>query len=317
MVKVLVKAVKMPSNNEKWRDALIQRHILVLMGMVSVHILLNDTEPIIASLIRESLRIAPEQLTKRLSAANSLIREIRSIRFKMWDEIDRLWLKSMEDLVVQEAKFLKSTLRGFAPKVGIPKVSLLRGLVETTSFQGRTLSEWGMDIRTNDWMRISDQIRIGVVQGESSSAIAQGVVGTAKLKGTDGVTQITRRHAETISRTATTHFMGVSQNKIVLLNEDLFDNELFVAVLDGVTTKECRRFNGQHFPLGVGPQPPINWNCRSRRIPVMVGGGVMPNPSNLDDWMHSQPISFQNKVLGIKQAKLFRQGNVVLDKLVV
>ncbi len=83
MVKVLVKAVKMPSNNEKWRDALIQRHILVLMGMVSVHILLNDTEPIIASLIRESLRIAPEQLTKRLSAANSLIREIRSIRFKI------------------------------------------------------------------------------------------------------------------------------------------------------------------------------------------------------------------------------------------
>jgi hypothetical protein len=62
-------------------------------------------------------------------------------------------------------------------------------------------------------------------------------------------------------------------------NADLFTEEQFVATLDARTTPVCRANDGQRFPLGKGPRPPLHFGCRSLRVPVLDGELLGQRPS--------------------------------------
>jgi hypothetical protein len=63
-----------------------------------------------------------------------------------------------------------------------------------------------------------------------------------------------------------------------MANQDLFSEEQFVATLDARTTPVCRSLDGKRYPVGKGPIPPLHFNCRSLRVPVLDGDALGKRP---------------------------------------
>lgn len=362
--------------NEELFDALVRHQIglLNLSGSIRNRIfrILDATEADLANQIRRRLRGAtPATLgTRRLQL---LLESIRKTRLTAWNQVTAEWVNEMLELSIAEAATATGIVRTVSPVVlnlALPAPELLRAIVTTRPFQGRTMREWARSVRNSDLSRIEDQIKIGIVQGESSQAIARRVVGTVRQRGRNGVTEITRRDAAAITRTAVNAVSNTARRELFKANADLFDEELYVATLDARTTPICRSLDGDVFPVGEGPIPPLHFNCRSLRVAILDGQvigarpvrnftqqglvreyarreglgnirsrkdlprghkgafdkfsrtrireltGTVPAKVTYGQWLGRQPAQFQNDVLGVTRARLFRRGDVTLDRFV-
>lgn len=172
---------------------------------------------------------------------------------------------------------------------------------------------------------IVQQVKGGVVAGLTTTEIAKDIL--RSMKG------INRRQAETLVRTTTNHISQLARDLTIAENSDIVDRELFVATLDGRTTSICGSLDGKTFAEGEGPKPPLHWNCRSTRIPVVKkeyqlplearrpsvgadGAEVVKGTTTYNSWLKGQPKAFQEDALGVTKAKLFREGGLKLDKFV-
>jgi len=357
--------------NEAFFDAIIRHQIglLRVSGKIrnDVVAILDATEADIAEQIRRRLKNS-----QSISRQTALIESIRAIRNEAWRKSAAVWREEIIDVAKAEPAFMAQALKTVAPvtlDLALPAASTLTTIATQKPFEGKLLREWSKDIARADLGRIEQAIKIGITQGESSAAIARRVVGTVAQKGKDGVTEITRRQANAITRTAV---MGVTnQAKREFYNENaaLFDSEIYVATLDSRTTPICQSLDGNKYPVGEGPIPPMHIQCRSTRVASVDGEAIGTRPykatteqelvreynrangttatsrsalprghkgqfdsfarqrirektGTLDakvtyqDWLTRQSKEFQGDVLGQTRAKLFRDGNLKLDKFV-
>jgi SPP1 gp7 family putative phage head morphogenesis protein len=366
------------TSNEQYFDALIrhQIHLIRMAGSVSNRVvdLLNKNEKDIVERVKRAMRFSTKGPTPaNLRRAIALQKEIEEIRKPMWQEIQKIWDSEMKDLTKEEVLFLSNAMQTVLPVLitpNTPPFSVLVSLVNNNPFDGKTLKEWGKHIEQSDLNRITDSIRIGIAQGEGTNTIARRVIGTAALRGQDGTTQITRKAAIGITRTAVTAFSNLAKRDFYKANADIIEQELYSATLDGVTTAICRSLDGELFPLGVGPIPPLHFNCRSLRVAVLDGTvlgsrpsvpitekglvreftkqnnlaltssrarlprgtkgafdrfarerageliGQVPAKVSYQEWLTKQSNTFQDDVLGVTKARLFRKGGLTLDKFV-
>ncbi len=268
----------MATANENFRDALLRHQIglLRLSGSIrnEVWSLLDATEQDLVEQIRR--KIKPGGRTpgnvKRLQA---LERAIVGIRGGAWGDVSKLWKKEFTDLALQQPQFIASALLTSHPlsfDLALPSPQLLKTIVTARPFDGKILRDWSRGVASSDLGRIMDEINIGLTQGESNKAIARRVVGTRAQKGADGVTAIARRDAAAITRTATNHVSNQANREFFKENEDVFSAEIYTATLDGRTTPVCRSLDGRRFPVGVGPIPPLHFQCRSLRVAAFDDG---------------------------------------------
>ena len=274
----------MASSNDELLDAVIRHQIglMRLSGKIRKDIvrLLDSTENDLRNRIESMLvgDITAPATLRRLEKLDAVIREIRAGAIS---EVLGVWQQEFRDLTVAEASFMGSAIKTVSPvllDVITPEVARLRALVTSNPFEGRTLKEWAVNVANADVSRIMSQVKIGMVQGESSAEIARRVVGTAQLKGKDGVTEITRRNAAAITRTATNFYSNEAKKLLFIDNSDLFTEELFVATLDGLTTAVCRSLDGETFPIGVGPRPALHFGCRSVRVALLASTALGTRP---------------------------------------
>lgn len=276
----------MATANQELFDALVRHQILLLRVSEGIRLriqrLLDATEADIADRIRSRLLNATGLTTSaNVRRLETLLRMIRATRLRAWEEVTEAWLEELVELSRQEPVLLQGILQTVSPvqlSLLLPAVDQLKALVTAEPFKGQTLAKWASTIAQGDLRRIEDQIRMGMIAGEGSAEIARRVVGSARLRGTDGVTQITRREAEAITRTAVNHISNMARREFMLLNADLFIEEQFVATLDSRTTPVCRSYDGRRFKIGKGPIPPLHFNCRSLRVPVIDGHALGSRP---------------------------------------
>jgi SPP1 gp7 family putative phage head morphogenesis protein len=272
--------------NELWFDALV-RHQVYLMRFAGgvrndINGLLNATEKAMADRIHAMLTGKTKLSSARLRKAESLIEQLKQIRSEVWIEADGVWKETMRGLTVAEVAQTNRSLDTVSPaklSTQLPSAAKLHSLVKTLPFEGKVLSSWAKKVAADDINRIASQIRIGVVQGETTQQIARRIIGTAKLKGADGVTQITRRNAEAITRTAVNSFSNAAREMYFGENKDIFDKEIYTATLDGRTTPICRALDGDRFPVGEGAMPPLHFNCRSLRVAEINGEAIGMRPA--------------------------------------
>ncbi len=273
--------------NEEFFDALVRHQIglLRLSGSTrdKVHKLLDATEKDMAALIRRRLAGARGlEAPADVRRLQTLLKSIRATRLRAWDQVTETWVEELREIARAEPAAIDGMLKTVSPVVletTLPSVSLLDSIVQTRPFDGKTLRSWASSIRQADISRIEDQIRIGLVQGESSDAIARRVVGTARLRGRNGVTEITRRQAAGITRTAVNAFTNQAKREFYRANADVFEEELYTATLDARTTRVCSSLDGETFPVGEGPIPPLHFNCRSLRVAVIDGQVIGSRPA--------------------------------------
>ena len=274
----------MPTANEALFDALVRHQIglLRLSGRVRnrVHKLLDATEDDIAAQITRRLAnhtgLDTPASVRRLER---LLARIRATRAKAWDAVTGTWVEELQALARAEPVTTADIIRTVSPvqvALALPPDADLSALVTRQPFEGKVLRAWAKDIERADLDRIQSQIRIGLVAGESARAIARRVVGTVRNRGKDGVTQVTRRNAEAITRTAVNHVSNRARGAFFEANQDVFSEEQYVSTLDSRTTPVCRSLDGKRYPVGKGRFPPQHVACRSIRVAVL-GGEVVGN----------------------------------------
>ena len=233
--------------------------------------ILNQTESRISNLIKSSLGSSnglntPKDWTK----LQELLESITTIRTMAWKEVSTVWLSEMVQLASNEPAFMSNLIQSSLPvfiSPIIPEPRLLKSIALSRPFQGRVLKDWAQKMQYDDLARISNVIQLGMVAGEGNVQIARRVIGTGTLNGVDGVTEQTRGSVERLVRTATNYIANNARNEFFKENETIFDMQEYVATLDIRTTPLCAGLDGQLFPLGKAPVPPLHFGCRSVLIP--------------------------------------------------
>ena len=277
--------------NEEVRDALIRHQVglIRLSGSMSDRVvsLLNATEDDLAgAIVRRTRFIAgrgPVNVRSGKSAdrLRALLADVRRIRSAAIGEALTLWDRELTDIAVAEPAFAVAAIKNAAPTLIdplLPDRSRLVSIVKSRPFEGRTLRQWARSLERADLDRIDRAVKIGLVQGEHPRTIARRVVGTARLRGSDGVTQITRRNAEAISWTAVNAIANEARTEFARSNRDLIAWERFVATLDARTTPICMSLDGKLYPVGEGEIPPVHIKCRSLRVMVLSDEYVSERP---------------------------------------
>jgi len=367
----------MATVNEEFFDAIVRHQIFLmrLSGSIRNDVikLLDATEVDIAARIRSDLLNNKGFSRTSLRKLQTLEKYISTVRLKAWQEIDEVWLTELTELAKAEPEFVSKLLKTTVPVIldtVIPPAPVLEAIVTSAPFEGKTMHQWSKTIAAQDITRITNQIKIGMVQGQTSAQIARRVVGTVRLNGKDGVTEISRRHAATLTRTAVNHISNTAKRSFYKANESIFTGELYVATLDSRTSPICRSLDGKTFPVAVGPIPPMHFNCRSVRVGIIGKGpigrrpakattqkkllrdytkennlkpvssrsnlprghkgkfdafsgveirkatGTVPAKVSYQQWLGRQSVEFQDDVLGKTKGKLFRKGDLTLDRFV-
>jgi len=265
--------------NEAFFDALIRHQVSLLRYSASLQkdtaVLLDKTEAAISAAIVKGLSTKPGLNSPRdVKKLNALLKKVKDMRKKALNKVDALWLKELTEMAENEPALVDGLLKTVNPTVletSLPAAVLLRKLALAKPFEGRSLKEWSKGFAAADLRRIEDQIKIGIVQGEDSKTIARRVVGTKAARGLNGATAITRREASTITRTAINAIANQARRAYYEMNNTLFSKELYVATLDARTTRVCSSLDGNLYNIGVGPIPPLHFNCRSLRVAVVNG----------------------------------------------
>lgn len=250
----------------------------------------------------------------------------------------------LDALAEYEGEFQIRALEAATPiKVDFvtPAPSQLAAAARSRPLMGRHLRDWFADLPKQQTQRVSAAIMSGVVEGRTTPQIVRELRGTRAQGYRDGLLAVDRRHAEAVVRTAVNHTANAAKEEIFGANADLIKGVQWVATLDGRTSAVCRARDGQVYKVGKGPRPPAHPNCRSTTVPVLksyremgldieqVKGtrfarrgmdgkeldGRVAEDVTYDAWLRRQPKDFQEDVLGVKKAALFRAG-LTMDKFV-
>jgi hypothetical protein len=68
--------------------------------------------------------------------------------------------------------------------------------------RGKSIAAWGAILARDEKKRIDTALRSGLVGGLNSTALARKVLGSAQIRGVDGVTEITRRKIALLGKAA-------------------------------------------------------------------------------------------------------------------
>lgn len=343
--------------NEQFRDILVRRQIALAHFE---HTLTSDVVDLLDKTekeLRTELLDRLEKITGRdvagsttTSRINVLANAISKIRATAYDEAGSVWDEHLTELANAEAAYLDAHLKDISPvqlDTILPDPVQLAAIVSVQPIQGRVFADWAQGAQEMDVQRITDAVRMGVTQGEDTGDIIRRVVGSQAIDGTDGVTQMARNDIASLTQTAISTVSNEARQAYFEENSDLFSKEQWVATLDDATCEECGDLDGELFDISDGDQPPIHFNCRCVRVPVIDGNslgdrpanaayadeldgldpeerlarvkelvGQVPSSTTYSEWLTEQSAAFQEHVLGPTRADLFRNGGLKLGRFV-
>ena len=251
----------------------------------------------------------------RLRRLPVLQTRLAAARTKAWGEAQKIYMGRMRELARVEPQIVAA----IAQKVGLtltaPPADVIRDIVTTQAVEGRTLRQWLRTVQGEDLRRLQASVAQSAVIGRGGPATAQASLGSPSLGGADGALAATRRSLQSIARTGASHVVSEVYSAVLAANPNAFDRELYTAILDTRTTALCRDLDGNIYPIGQGPRPPMHFNCRSRRVPLLKG---FPDPARQSyaEWITTQPQDVQEDALGVAKARLFRAGKLTLGQFV-
>lgn len=295
----------------------------------------------IESLLRDYVRLLNKRIRdydKLNLPVSSIIAIRRQVRVLLAEaRIDQQFNLNLAQLAAHEVEYMEKLLLTGTAATEIPLLipevvyaTVTKIPVHLTSSTGKvtrkTIGELISDFSVRTANSITREIQFGLIQGDSIDDITKRI---STLTGTR-----TRREAEALVRTVVNHVGTQARQRVLETNSSIISGERFVATLDSRTTFICIKYDGKIFKIGSGPYPPLHFNCRSTRAPVVdpvfnLGGlkgqrpqkgaegpGTTSGRTTYQSFLKRQPDWFQDEVLGPERAKLFRSGRVTVDQFV-
>jgi len=263
--------------------------------------------------------------------AVKLARQVSKITRTILNEYGEDMYAGLNRFAAQEALFAQQVLVATtaAEAVSAPSLRQIQSaitkvpmkLLAGKKFTKVTIDQAAKQFAVNKSKEVAQIVRDGAVVGRTS----QEVVGEI----TNLVSTRTRAQAEALVRTATNHMGAQARSATYKANDDVISGEEYTATLDSRVTISCSSLDGNIYNIGDGPQPPLHWNCRSVRVPVInpefnLGSAITgerasmngPVPGNVTygGFLKRQSAEVQNEVLGVERAKLFRSGKLSIGK---
>lgn len=244
----------------------------------------------------------------------------------------------MVDIALYEAAFEgRSLANALLIDAAMPTDAQIRAAINTQPLQvsgldgGTLLKTFLNGLTRTESTRVTNTIRLGVVQGQTNAEITQIIRGTAAQNFTDGVLAVSNRNAKAIIQTAVQHVATTARMETLKANSDVIPGYRWVSTLDRKTSTLCKSLDGRKFEVGKGPLPPAHVNCRSTTVPVTrlsalfsggttrasagaAGGAQVPAGLSYYQWLQTQPAAFQDAALGPVRGKLFRDGGLTAER---
>lgn len=331
----------MPTANEDILDASIRHQIglqRLSAGIVKRIIALLDG--VDGDLVKQLLKYDPTAVGKSFSQKRleKLLEAVRVINKEAYAVLSKELDAELRALAVYEADYQRKLIEtAVMVKLDIvtPSAPQLVAAVKARPFQGRHLKDWYAGLAESAQRRIVEAIQIGFVEGEPIDKMVRRIRGTRALRYKDGILEINRRSAEMVVRTAVNHTANAARAEMYRENAGVIKGVRWVSTLDGRTSAVCRSRDGEVYPVDSGPRPPAHPNCRSTTAPVLKSwkelgislaeapegtrasmNGQVPASETYDIWLRKQDSGFQDDVLGVTKGRLFRKGDLSLDRFV-
>lgn len=306
----------------------LTRHMVFLQRFAGQQV--KESLPILNQMAKEIRAALQRQDLTDFQTARliALQIDIMAITSAAGVEMKELMTANMGEFSVYEAGFTQKLLQG-AVTVDLAGVSSVALGAAVTSAPMKLIS--GQKTINTTFSGIFDTFASGVSREVMTTVQAGITAGSTNAEITRNVMSLvntrTRAQAETVVRTAANAAGSVARAEVYKANADVLKGEEFSAVLDGRVTLTCLSLDSHLYPVGVGPMPPMHYNCRSIRVPVVDDRfaalregttrasykGPVSAQTTYNSWLKQQPIEFQDSVLGPERSKLFR-GGMNVDK---
>lgn len=217
----------------------------------------------------------------RVQRLEKLLGETRHIIRRAYSEKKTMAGKELVRLAANEQAYVVGAINETAGIELMDRVlnyDELKKLTDDTLIHGAKSAEW-WDRQGDDLQkRFGDQMRQGVLRGETLDQLSARVRGTQAKAFTDGVMPVSRRQAEALVRTSVQAVANSTRLESYRANQDVVNAIQWIATLDSRTTHICMALNQKMWttetrePIGhshVFPGPTAHWNCRSTQIGVL------------------------------------------------
>lgn len=320
----------------------------VVMRMIA---LLNRTDSrLAAQLAAALLQIGRDSFTvERLEA---LLGSVIALNVQAYEAVYGALQIELQGEAAIEARYQAASMRGAVPapvqlRFPIAGISAEQVYAAALSrpFQGRLLSGWMENLAESRMTMIRNAIRMGYVEGRTTSQIIQGIRGTKALNYADGLLARPRRELAAVVQTALSHTAQTARSTFTDANADLIKATRWVSTLDSRTSPMCRVRDGKqytadakHRPIGhaipwLGGPGRLHFNCRSVSIPVLKSwrelgididdaspatrasmDGQLPADTTFAQWFARQSAARQDEIVGTERGRLFRSGKVSFER---
>jgi len=161
--------------------------------------------------------------------------------------------------------------------------SQLKAIASDTLIEGAPSSVWWNRQSTDLIQAFSDQMRQGMLRGETVTQLRNRIMGQ-NIRGVDAVGKVdlrkvpfldrgpiwkARRNAEALVRTSVISVANAAHEDAYEANADILEGVSWCATLDPRTCASCAGLDGQEWKMEENhPSPSLHWGCRCVLLPV-------------------------------------------------
>ena len=292
----------------------------------------------IESLNRELLRIEGQPRRRQIEMLNEMSAFLRGlVQEKTGELFNEVIIPNINETAgivsIQQVDALNDAIPDEVKDLGF----FVRGTSETalnetlrnTLINGSTIQETVERFVSDFDGKITQELRIGISNGETISQLTQRA---------RGVIQTKSNNAQMIARTVQTAVSAEIRETTFDENSDIVKGYEWVSVLDTRTSDICKALDGTVYELDDPKRrvPPAHPNCRSTITPVLkswkelginanelsagtrrdMDGKSVDAELDYSEWLKTQDDKVQNEALGVEKAKLFRENNLDMKDFV-
>lgn len=224
----------------------------------------------------------------------------------------------------------------------LPSNQYLASVASDVLIQGAPSADWWNGQSVDLKNKFAQQLRLGMGAGETNQQIITRIVGNSTQP---GIMETARRNADALVTTSVQTVANDARRKTFEANDDVIKGLRQVSTLDGHTSVICVAYSGAEWDLNKKPINgntlaygngcPRHWRCRSLDVPIMKTfkelGLNIPEPvsstrassegqisekTTFNDFLERKGKAYQDRILGVGRADLWRDGKITLRDLV-
>lgn len=314
---------------------------------------LIQMEKELISKLKDIAPTAPAREPYRVRRMEKLLEQVQETIHSSYSNFKGVVTSELIDVAEYESeifpRLFNNAIKADIVTTGLTR-SAFKNIVKTELIQGEVAGEWFGRLAATTRQRVQDQLKIGILAGETTGDLVRRIRGRAvpgAPRGTyaGGVMATTTREATAFIRTAVHEVAQRTRLDVINENSAVIKGIQALATLDTNTTDLCMSRAGRAWDLKTGAPlkgtnttisfpgaPPWHWQCRTNLIPITktweeLGAKTrskIPEPEkmqasmngqvagelNYEQWLKTQPKGVQIKALGKGKYKLWKEGKI-------